>query len=121
MMFAKVVKTNAFRRDLKKLAKRFPTIADDLETFVRACLLPYHKMNIDNHGIFPLTELGFTEPPIFKTKKSACRSVKGKGVHSGIRVIHAYQQKTDSVELIQIYYKGDAVNYDRERICSTYR
>ena len=53
---------------------------------------------------------------IYKAKKFACRSLKGKGVQSGIRVIYAYFEKEDKIELIEIYYKGDKENEDRERI-----
>jgi len=57
---------------------------------------------------------------IFKAKKIACRSLKGKGVKSGIRVIYAYFESDDRIELIEIYYKGDKENEDRERIIRNY-
>ena len=120
MKFADIHKTAPFKKDLKRLAKRFPTIADDLEICIKAQLALYHKMEVDNHGIFPLSGLGFEEPPVFKVKKFACRSLKGKGVHSGIRVIYAYHQKEDCIELIQIYYKGDVAREDRARIALAY-
>ena len=45
-----------------------------------------------------------------------CRSLKGKGVHSGIRVIYAYYREMDRIELIEIYYKGDKEDEDSVRI-----
>jgi hypothetical protein len=60
--------------------------------------------------------LGFDFPPVFKAKKFACRSLKGRGVMSGIRVIYAYYSESDKVELIQIYFKGIMENEDRQRI-----
>jgi hypothetical protein len=52
---------------------------------------------------------------------SQCRStavsrLKGKGVHSGIRVTYAYFSVEGRIEFIEIYYKGDQENEDRERI-----
>jgi hypothetical protein len=37
------------------------------------------------------------------SKKLACRSLKGKGVASGIRVIYAYFEQEDVIELVEIY------------------
>jgi len=58
---------------------------------------------------------------IYKAKKFACRSVRRKGVQSGIRVIYAYFEEEDKIELIEIYYKGDKESEDRERILKYYK
>jgi hypothetical protein len=47
--------------------------------------------------------------------------LKGKGVASGIRVIYAYHEKEDIIEFVEIYYKGDKANEDRERILRYYK
>jgi len=55
--------------------------------------------------------------------------MKGKGVQSGIRVIYAYIEEEDKVELIEIYYpdkgslrdKEDKENGDRKRIIKHYK
>ena len=117
--FHKVQRQEEFYKDLKKLLKRFPTLETDLESFVNAQLVAYHKFQADNNGIERLQRLGFEDPPIFKATKFACRALKGKGVRSGIRITYAYSQKTDTVHLIQIYYKEkDDTKEDRERIQS---
>jgi len=54
------------------------------------------------------------------TRKFACRSLKGRGVQSGIRIIYAYFQEKDKIELIEIYYKGDKESEDRQRIFRYY-
>ena len=53
-------------------------------------------------------------------KFPVCRSLKGCGVHSGIRVIYAYFEEEDRIELVKIYYKGDKEVEDRERILDYY-
>lgn len=109
-----------FEKDIKRLLKRFKTLEDDLKVFIEKELNLYHKLKIDNKGVFQITGLQIKSPKIYKAKKFACRSLKGKGVQSGIRVIYAYFEEKDKVELIEIYYKGDKENEDRERILKYY-
>lgn len=109
-----------FKRDLKKLLKKFPSLEEDLDSLIKAQLIVYHKLNIDNHGIFPIDNLAISSPKIFKVKKFACKSLKGRGVHSGIRITYAYFSVEDKIEFIEIYYKGEQENEDRERIKNYY-
>jgi hypothetical protein len=118
-IFNKIKQLPEFEKDLKKL-KRFRTLEEDLEVFIRTQLNLYHKQNIDNKGIFPIPNLGIDHPNIYKAKKFACKSLKGKGVASGIRVIYAYYGTEDCIEFIEIYYKGDKENEDRSRILKYY-
>ena len=110
-----VVRSPEFERDLRRLLKRFPTLEEDLDTFIKTGWRLYHEFNQDNGGILRLSGLGFEEPKVYKVKKFACRSLKGKGAASGIRVVYAYFQD-NHVLLLEIYYKGDKENEDRERI-----
>jgi len=119
-IFRSVVRREEFGRDLKKLLRRFRTLEEDLATLVRTQLNIYHKLHVDNGGIFRLTGLPFEVPQVFKVKKFACKALKGRGVKSGIRVIYAYYPETDAVELVEIYFKADQVNEDRQRLCSIY-
>lgn len=119
-IFHEIVRLAEFAKDLKKLSKRFKTLEEDLENFIQTQLNLYHKLNMDNNGIFQISNLPFQEPKIYKAKKFACRSLKGRGVQSGIRVIYAYFGQSDRVELIEIYFKGDQENEDRRRIIGQY-
>ena len=118
--FSQVSRLPEFDKDLKGLLKRFKTIEEDLQLFIDKELFLYHKLSIDNKGIFPIPGLPVKNINIYKAKKFACRSLKGKGVQSGIRVIYTYSEDKDMVELIEIYYKGDKENEDRERISRHY-
>jgi hypothetical protein len=91
-------------------------LEDDLRIFRENELRLYHELGIDNQGIFPIPTLGIARVKIFKVKKFACRALKGKGAHSGIRVIYAFFEKSGTIDLIEIYYKGDKENEDRQRI-----
>ena len=110
-----------FERDLKRLSKKFRTLEEDLEIFTRTQLNLFHKQGQDNRGCFRIANLGITYPHIYKAIKFACRSLKGTGRKSGIRVIYAYYEQEDIIEFIEIYYKGDKTNEDRQRILQRYK
>ncbi len=109
-----------FKKDIKKLSKkRFRSLPEDLKTFIKTQIFLYHKLGIDNEGVFHISGLGVESTKIYKGKKFACRSLKGKGCDSGIRVIYEYierEQEKDKVILIEMYYKGDQEREKRDRI-----
>lgn len=120
-IFNKISSLPEFEKDIKKLTKRFKTLKDDLGLLIRTQLNLYHKQKIDNKGIIHVSGLKIENPKIYKAKKFACRSLKGKGIQSGIRVIYAYFEEDDRIELIEIYYKGIKENEDSERILRYYK
>jgi hypothetical protein len=99
MKFREVVRLQEFERDFKRLLMKYNTLEEDLAKFIDRQLFIYHKLGLDNRGVFPIDDLGSTTAPVFKAKKFACRSLKGRGVKSGIRVIYAYHKGCDRVEL----------------------
>lgn len=114
--FAKVTRGEGFSRDLKKLLKRYRSLEDDLHIFIKAQLFAFHKLQVDNHGLFVINHLGIDLPQVYKAKKFACKALKGKGSNSGIRVIYAYIPENDEIIFLEIYSKSDKENEDRERI-----
>lgn len=120
-IFSEVIYLPEFEKDRKKLLKKFRTLYDDLDIFINVQLKLYHKLNIGNNSVFPIENLGITIPQIFKVKKFACKALKGKGVQSGIRIIYAYFEVEDKIEFVEMYYKGDKENEDRERIFKYYK
>ncbi len=118
--FKEIKRLPEFKKDFKKLHKRFKTLEEDLDIFISKQLKLFHKLGIDNKGVVQISNLGIQSPKIFKAKKFPCRSLKGKGAYSGIRVIYAYFEKEDRIELVEIYYKGDKENEDRDRIFKYY-
>ena len=117
-IFSEVRRLAEFDRDLKKLAKRFGTLEEDLTVFIEKQLQLLHKLGIDNRGCVRISDLGIASPEIYKARKFACKSLKGKGAASGIRMTYAYYPKEDIIELIEIYYKGDKPSEDRKRSAS---
>lgn len=114
--FDELIRLPEFDRDLKHLLKRFRTLEDDLTVFINTQLFLYHGLDTDNGGIFRMTNLTVTDPPVFKAKKFACRSLKGQGSRTGFRVIYSYEASPKRIVLIEIYFKGDKEAEDRNRI-----
>ena len=120
-IFSEVRKLTEFDKDFKKLRKRFRTLDEDLQVFIEKQLKLFHKLGVDNKGCVPISDLGISYPEIYKARKFACRSLKGKGAASGIRIIYGYYSNEDAIEFIEMYYKGDKANEDRQRILQTYK
>jgi mRNA-degrading endonuclease RelE of RelBE toxin-antitoxin system len=108
--------TEEFEKDIKHLHKKFRSILEDLEMVKQNAIELYHIREIDNHSIFPIPNFCTDEVVVCKIKKFACKSLKGRGVFSGIRVIYAYYKQEKKIEFLEIYFKGEKVNEDKERI-----
>ena len=119
-IFNEVLMLPDFQKDLIKLEKNYSTLKQDLKVFVKIQLRLFHKLNIDNDGIFHISGLSIIQPQIYKARKFACKSLKGRGSSSGIRIIYAYFKDDDRIELIEIYFKGDKEKENRQRILKYY-
>lgn len=106
-----------YKKDFKTLVKKYKTLADDLETVKKVlCVLPEDRppfsFRIDNLGVSNC---------VIKVKKIACKSLKGKGVNSGLRLVYAYFEEEKRIVLIELYHKNDKENEDRERILDYFK
>ena len=119
-LFSEIRRLKEFEREFKWLLKKLRTLDDDMETFIKTQLNLYHKLKISVPGIVRISDIVIYTPKIYKVKKFACRSLKGKGAYCGIRIIYAYYEEEDIIEFIEIYFKGDKENEDRERILKYY-
>lgn len=120
-LFSEIRRLKEFEREFKGLLKKLRTLDDDMETFMKTQLNLYHKLKISVPGIVRISDIVIDTPKIYKVKKFACRSLKGKGAYCGIRIIYAYYEEEDIIEFIEIYFKGDKDNEDRERILKYYK
>ena len=108
--------TSQFIKDLKKLLKRFRILKDDFENLKINQIELLHVYKIDNQGTFEIK--GFSNPAfaMYKVKKFACMSLKGRGCDSGLRLIYAINKIENSIFLLEIYFKGDKENEDISRV-----
>lgn len=108
--------TEEFQKDLKRLLKKYRSLAEDLETAKTAAIELFHIQEVNNSSVFPIPGFCTEEIQVCKIKKFACKTLKGRGSKSGIRVIYAFHVKILKVDFIEIYFKADQENEDRERI-----
>ncbi|MCK5520499.1 MAG: hypothetical protein KAI81_05265 [Candidatus Marinimicrobia bacterium] len=103
-------------KDVKKLTKRYRTLIQDIEIVKKILIVnpkekPPFSYRINNLGI---------ETCIVKVKKIASRSFKGKGIHSGFRLVYALFNNENKIIFIEIYHKSNKENEDRERILKNF-
>ena len=101
-----------FTKDVKQLSKKYPSIREDLNTLklvLKVCPegRPPFSFRVDHLGL---------EDPIIKVKKIACKSLKGRGSNSGLRLIYAFLRSSDKIVLIEIYHKSSSAMENRQRI-----
>jgi len=109
--------TAEFARDFKRLRKKFPSLADDMEITKKFRIELFHIQKIDNKSIFEIENVGNNkESRFFKIKKFQCKSLKGRGAQSGIRIVYVFNSASLEVVFIEMYFKGEKENEDRERI-----
>jgi len=106
-----------FQKDVKDLLKRYRTLKEDLDVVKQVLTVsplarPSFSFRIDNLGM---------ETCVIKIKKIACRSLKGRGVNSGLRLIYALFEQEDRIVFIELYYKSDKENEDRQRILNNFK
>ena len=105
-----------FKKDFKKLLKKYLSLEKDLNIL---------KQLLDKHPegyppiIFPISDLGI-KTKVFKVKKFRCRSLKGSGSNSGIRITYALFEEEKKIEFIEIYFKANQSNHNKERILNHY-
>ena len=110
-------KTSKFIRDFKKLLKKFSSLKDDLEITKKYRIELYHLKKIDNRSVFEIEGAGNNEETqFFKIKKFQCKSLKGSGSRSGIRIVYALLPQQEKIVFLEIYFKAKQKNEDRTRI-----
>ena len=98
-----------FKRDLKKLLKKYRTLKNDLDVVKKVLEFspterPPFSFRIDNLGL---------ETCVIKVKKIACRALKGRGVNSGLRLIYAHFPEEDKIILIKV---SDVLNKSQQTL-----
>ena len=104
---------NEFRGDVKK----YRSLEEDLGTVKKILQI---KPNASPPFSFELNGLGL-ESCIIKVKKIACKSLKGRGVKSGLRLVYALFESEKRIVFIEIYHKNIKANANRERIIKYFK
>jgi hypothetical protein len=105
-------KHRSLKKDLKLLLKKYRTLHDDLYIVKKVLLIspderPPFSFRIDQLGI---------KTCVIKVRKIACKSLKGKGVNSGLRLVYAYFPDEQKITFVELYHKNDKDSENRNRI-----
>lgn len=98
--------TDEFSKDFKRLSKKYRSLPDDLLEFkkvVTTLPLGSGKHFVILHN---LEQVKIIKARLF------CRYLRG----ASLRIIYAYREIAATIEFIELYFKGEQVNEDKNRI-----
>lgn len=106
-----------FDKDLKNLLKRYKSLKEDLQVIQKVLQTePSERPPFS----YRLEGLGL-KTCVIKIKKIACKSLKGRGANSGLRLIYAHFESEKRIVFVELYHKSDKELEDRQRIKSYFR
>ena len=95
-----------FEKELEKLSKKYSSLYDDLEKFEK--LLEINATGFGKN----FTIIHHTPEVKIIKARLACKSLRDRS----IRIIYAFHNSSVTFVYIEMYFKGDKDNEDRERI-----
>lgn len=98
--------TDEFSKELKKFAKKYRSILEDLEGF-KKILNVAPEGNSKHFNVITQTQ----EQKIIKAR-FFCKYLKG----STLRIVYAYNLQMEEITFIEIYFKGEKEIEDRSRV-----
>src|SRR5688572_11812821 len=91
----------AYVSDLKSLSKKYRTLEQDMAVLKKVLIIaPDQRPPFS----YRLGDLGLASC-VIKVKKIACRSLKGRGMNSGLRLIYAWFEQEDRIVFVELYHK----------------
>lgn len=95
-----------FQKELKRLGKKYKSLPEDLQEFCNVVsIIPFgnskHFKFIVQNEIFCIIKA-----------RLFCRYLKG----DSLRIIYSYFEQNQRIEFIELYFKGEKENENRERI-----
>ena len=98
---------DVFKKEFKRLFKKHNTLNDDFEKFKK--VLAMYPTGVGKNFII------IHSSPKIKIVKAhmACRALRNNHL---LRVMYAYFEQEQKIEFIELYFKGDKENENRERI-----
>ncbi len=95
-----------FSKEYKRYLKKHRTLDGDFLNFKKIILSVPCGVSKHFNIITILNDIKIIKARFF------CRVLKG----SSLRIVYAYHKNTESVNFIEMYFKGEKENEDRERI-----
>jgi hypothetical protein len=98
--------TPEFAKEFKKLAKKYRTLPEDLKTFKKNVVV----IDLGKNKNFAILH---RDNQFFIVKaRLFCRYLK----RNTLRMVYVWDKREETIEFIEIYFKGDKENEDRDRI-----
>lgn len=98
--------TDEFSKAFKRLSKKYRSLPDDLREFKKVI----SKLPLGSGKHFVILHSS-EEVKILKARLF-CRYLRG----ASLRIIYAYQEVNGIIDFIELYFKGEKVNENRELI-----
>lgn len=95
-----------FEKELKRLSKKYRSLPDDLEEFKKVISVIPLGTSKHFNVLHSVGNVKVVKARLF------CRYLKG----TSLRVIYSYDGMKIEFVFIEVYFKGDKENEDRERI-----
>ncbi len=105
-----------FEKDFKALQKCFRTLTEDFETFKKFSIETFYEINVPSTAFFSIEGFCRKKYKANKVRNFACKSLPGRSNKSGIRIIFVWHEETRTVIFVEIYFKGDKPEEDRNRL-----
>ena len=106
-----------FKKDLKKLLKKYRSLNDDIKIVKKVLDVEPEERSPFS---FRIDGLGI-ETCVIKVKKMACKSLKGKGVNTGLRLVYAHFEEQHQIVFVEIYHKNNKEIENKERILNNFK
>lgn len=104
-----------FSKDFKNLLKKFLTLENDF-ALLRKTLQNIHEKQIKHDVSVKIKNCCAAGYDSYKVRKFPCRSLKGRGCNSGLRVIYVHHGSWQRITFIEIYFKAEQQNEDKNRL-----
>jgi len=101
-----------YDKDLKRLLKKYRTLESDIDN-VRDVLTV--RPNASPPFSFQIEGLNISTC-VIKVKKIASDCFKGRGVHSGFRLVYAWFPEEQRIVFVELYHKNEKEIEDKARI-----
>ena len=95
-----------FEKEFKRMLKKYRTLDDDLEKFKK--ILITTPTGIGKNFVI----LYSSQTVKIVKARMACRALRDRS----LRIVYSYFEQEQRVEFIELYFKGEKENEDRERI-----
>lgn len=95
-----------FNKEFKRLFKKYKTLEDDFEKFKKVLLTTPTGVGKNFVIIHSSSTIRIVKA------RMACRALRDPS----LRIIYSYSEQEQRIEFIELYFKGDKENEDRERI-----